>query len=332
MGQIIEDDVLSRRHRVEASAPAGRCAHMKLGLGTVQFGMPYGATNTAGIPDLSAVREILAIARNANVDLVDTAASYGAAEQVLGDLLPGEWSPRLVTKIPPLGDGPITRAALTGVRDGALRSIERLGRRPLYAVLVHHAGDILKRGGDRLIDMLRRLKEEGSTEKIGVSVYGGEELDAALARFDPDIVQLPYSLCDQRLHHSGHLKTLHDSGIEVHARSIFLQGILLTTPDKLPPYFSPLRTIIRLLDKRYGTCPARRVAVCLKAVRMAPEIDTAIVGVTEPGQLRTILDAMRLESEINLEPAQFRVDHGAMLDPSTWPPRDSLLAQAALTT
>lgn len=319
--------------RDRAAALPGRrhvVTYMKLGLGTVQFGMPYGATNAAGIPDLSAVREILAIARNANVDLVDTAASYGAAEQVLGDLLPDEWSPRLVTKAPPLGDGPITRAALAGVRDGVLRSIERLGHRPLYAVLVHHAGDILKRGGDRLIRTVGRLKEEGSTEKIGVSVYGGEELDAALARFDPDIVQLPYSLCDQRLHHSGHLRTLHDSGIEIHARSIFLQGILLTTPDKLPPYFSPLRTIIRRLDERYGTCPARRVAVCLKAVMMAPEIDTAIVGVTAPGQLRTILDAMQLASEVSLDREQFRVDDNAMLDPSTWPPRDSLLAQAAL--
>ena len=302
---------------------------MILGLGTVQFGMPYGATNTTGIPDLSAVSEILEIARNANIDLIDTAASYGASETILGDLLPVGWSPRLVTKIKPLGDRSLTQSALADVRDEALRSMDRLGCRPLYGLLVHHCADILKRNGDRLISILKSLKEEGRVENIGVSVYDGKELDATLARFVPDIVQLPYNLCDQRLRDSGHLKKLHHSGVKIHARSIFLQGILLTTPERLPSYFAPLRMIVRLLAERYGNSPAMRVAVCLKAVMMAPEIDASIVGVTEPGQLRTILDAMQQADEISLDREQFRVDHRAMLDPSTWPSRASFLAQTA---
>ena len=302
---------------------------MKLGLGTAQFGMPYGATNATGIPSMTSVSEILDIARDGNVDLVDTAACYGDSERILGALLPEGWSPRLVTKTTPLGDSPVTQEALTGVREEALRSIELLGCRPLYALLVHHGTDVLKRDGDRLIGMLRRFKEEGSVENIGVSVYGGAELDAILSRFVPDIVQLPYSLCDQRLHDSGHLKKLHRSGVEIHARSVFLQGTLLTTPERLPPYFAPLRGVLDRLAAGYGDCPTMRVAVCLKAVMMAPEIDTAIVGVAEPGQLRTILDAMQLAGEISLDRERFRVDHNSMLDPSTWPSRASLLAGTA---
>lgn len=315
-------------HRRASRSTGGR-AHMKLGLGTAQFGMPYGATNAAGIPSPSSVSEILDIARDGNVDLIDTAAGYGDSERILGDLLPGGWGPRLVTKTTPLGDGPITQEALAGVREEALRSIERLGNRPLYALLAHHGTDILKRGGDRLVGMLRRLKEEGSVENIGVSVYGGEELDGILSRFVPDIVQLPYSLCDQRLHDSGHLKKLRRAGVEVHARSIFLQGTLLTAPERLPPYFAPLRGIVNRLAADYGDCPATRAGVCLKAVMLAPEIDTAIVGVAEPGQLRTILDAMQLAGEISLDRTQFRVDDNAILDPSTWPSRASLIAGAA---
>ena len=301
---------------------------MKLGLGTAQFGMPYGATNETGIPDLRAVAEILDIARNGNVDLIDTAACYGDAERFLGDLLPDEWNPRLVTKTKPLGYRSLTQSALAGVRDEALRSIDRLGRRPLYGLLVHHGSDILKRNGDLLISMLQRLKEEGSVEKIGVSVYGAQELDAILTRFVPDIVQLPYNLCDQRLHDSGHLKELYQSGVEIHARSIFLQGILLTTPERLPAYFAPLRMVVKHLAEHYGTPPTMRAAVCLKGVMMTPEIDTGIVGVAEPEQLRMILEAIQQADGIFLDRQQYRVDHNAMLDPSMWPPRKSLLARS----
>ncbi|MCY4240074.1 MAG: GNAT family N-acetyltransferase [Rhodospirillaceae bacterium] len=325
-GERRTDHIALRRR---ASRSTGGHAYMKLGLGTVQFGMPYGITNSAGIPSPSSVSQILDIARDGNVDLVDTAACYGDSERILGDLLPDGWKPKLVTKTMPLGDNPITQEALAGLRENVLRSIKRLGRQPIYALLVHHGTDVLKRNGDQLIGMLQRLKEEGSVENIGVSVYGGAELDAILLRFLPDIVQLPYSLCDQRLHDSGQLKKLRHSGVEIHARSIFLQGTLLTTPECLPSYFAPLRVMLNRLAADYGDCPTTRVAVCLKAVMLAPEIDVAIVGVTEPRQLRTILDAMQLASEISLDRTQFRIDHSAILDPSTWPSRASLVTGTA---
>jgi len=87
--------------------------------------------------------------------------------------------------------------------------------------------------------------------------------------------------------------------------------------------------MLNRLAADYGDCPTTRVAVCLKAVMLSPEIDVAIVGVTEPRQLRTILDAMQLASEISLDRTQFRIDHSAILDPSTWPSRASLVTGTA---
>ena len=44
-----------------------------------------------------------------------------------------------------------------------------------------------------------------------------------------DVVQLPYSVYDQRMLANGTLKMLRSKNIQVHARSVFLQGLLLSS-------------------------------------------------------------------------------------------------------
>lgn len=298
---------------------------MRLGLGTVQFGLPYGVTNKSGVPGREAVSEILALARDGDVDLIDTAAGYGESEKILGETLPADWRPRIVTKTPPIQEEDVTAAAAECVYEAALRSVDLIGR-PLYGLLVHHGRDLLKPGADRLVEALARLKDDGVTRLVGVSVYTSDEIDAILSGFTPDIVQLPYNLCDRRLDDSGHMDELARSNVEIHVRSVFLQGLLLTPPTLLPAYFSPLLPVLERLSADYGDGTIDRMAACLGAVALRPAIDTAVVGVTQPDELRTILEAAEKAPEIALDPEQFRVDHPGMLDPSTWPPREFLNA------
>lgn len=55
---------------------------MKLALGTVQFGLPYGITNTAGQVAADEVTRILRRARELGLEVLDTAAAYGESERV----------------------------------------------------------------------------------------------------------------------------------------------------------------------------------------------------------------------------------------------------------
>ena len=292
---------------------------MRLGLGSAQFGMPYGVTNTAEAPNAAAVTEILEIARHGNVDLIDTAADYGNAERILGNLLPGDWPVRLVTKTTATGDGPITEGIAVRVYESALRSTDRLGHRPLHGLLIHRSKELLKSGSDRLTAVLQRLKEEGVVDKIGASVYGGEEIDSVLDLFTPDIIQLPYNLCDQRLADSGHLEKLDRAGVEIHVRSVFLQGILLATPEELPEYLVSLRPTLELLTDTYGDCAVSKIAACLSTAMRSPAIDTAIVGVASPEQMRDIVDAMQMVPAITTDSDRFRINQPDLLNPSTWP-------------
>ena len=301
---------------------------MRLGLGTAQFGMAYGATNRTGVPSLSVTSEVLRAARQGQVDLIDTAAGYGRSEKILGRLLPKNWPVRLVTKTLSTGDEPITEAVAARVRETALRSMERLGQRPLYGLLVHQGEEFLKPGGERLIRVLRSIKDEGNVEKIGASVYGGQEIDAILERMSLDIVQLPYNLCDRRLDEGGQITRLKDADVEIHVRSIFLQGLLLASEDRVPQYFGRLRPVLRKLGEAFGCGTIDRVAACLSAAARHPAFDALIVGVTTPKEVCVLLRALDRATEVPVDKDCFRMDDPNILDPRNWPPRDRLLANA----
>ena len=59
-------------------------------------------------------------------------------------------------------------------------------------------------------------------------------LEEILKIFKPDIIQCPINIFDNRLTKNNFLKRFSDKGIEIHARSIFLQGLLLQDGNKIP--------------------------------------------------------------------------------------------------
>ncbi|MEE2996017.1 MAG: aldo/keto reductase, partial [Pseudomonadota bacterium] len=188
-------------------------------------------TNKNGKPSDTTVSRIVADALEGEVGLIDTAPVYGDAESRLGALLPDDGDCAIVTKT-------VSRRHSTQfgkedsriVRDGFTASLDRLRRDAIYGLLVHAGSDLLEPGGERLVDTLREFQEAGLVQKIGVSIYDAEELDRILNVFKPEIVQLPLSVADQRLQQSGHLAVLKALGVEIHARSVFLQGVLLAEP------------------------------------------------------------------------------------------------------
>jgi aryl-alcohol dehydrogenase-like predicted oxidoreductase len=262
-----------------AAAPLLSDPLRRLGLGTAQFGHAYGISNTVGQVPLDDVRAILARAGQAGVGLLDTAANYGKAEQVLGQC---DTKPfRLVSKTISV------RGGIPAVIARARQSAQVLGR--LDALLVHTVTDLLGPDGDGLWRALRDLKEEGVTQAIGISAYVAND-PVALARcFRPDVMQVPFSLLDQRLLHDGSLMRLKDLGVEIHARSLFLQGLLFMAqpPDRLKDAV-PLLKAVR---DRIAAARSTPLAVAVSFVLSRPEVDVAVVGVTCGRELEEILAA-----------------------------------------
>ena len=110
-------------------------------------------------------------------------------------------------------------------------SLKRLNVQSLHGLLLHNSKDLLSDKGKMLVDSLKKIKSNGLVNKIGVSVYAPSEFDRIFDLIKIDIVQAPLNIIDRRFETSGLLTKLYN-GIEIHIRSVFLQGLLLMPRKK----------------------------------------------------------------------------------------------------
>lgn len=291
---------------------------MKLGLGTAQLGLPYGVTNRRGRPSRAEALRLLKFAGVHGVDLLDTAPAYGEAERIIGEALADGGRFRVITKTVAGASGPAE------LRAGFLRSLAELRVDRADGLLLHHAGDALAPGGRALLDAMRALKDEGRAARIGVSVYDAVELDALLALFTPDIVQLPLSAFDQRLARSGHLAKLAALGVEIHARSVFLQGTLLAAPESLPERLAPLRGRIAGFQAALHEAGCRVLEGALAFVARCSEVSYAIVGAATVDEFADIAAAAARARDpgvlsARLDFGRFAIEDENLVNPARWP-------------
>ena len=287
----------------------------KIAIGTVQFGTNYGVSNKSGVTPVTEVKKIINLAQENNIKYFDTAPVYGESEQVLGKCLNNYGE--IITKTISIKNKVISEADIVNIRSEFNRSLKRIKRDSVYALLVHNSNDLTKKGSERLHDELCSLKDEGKIKKIGLSAYTSDDVDSVISRYEIDLIQLPVNLFDQRLIHNGYLKSISEKGIEIHARSVFLQGLLLMPLNSIPAYFNKYK---KQLDN-YRQCAKQCGLTLLQAsfgfVHSLKQINNLIVGVTNSNELKEIV----LASNENIEFEQFfdlAIADPQLINPSLW--------------
>lgn len=291
----------------------------RLGLGTVQFGMHYGVSNRNGRPAETDVAAILDRAESAGTGYLDTAFTYPNSEALIGrHLAPGSRM-KIITKTPPLDGAVIDRAQGAAVLEALAGSMERLRADRLHGLLIHRATDLAKPGWEYLVDALGEARARGWVSHIGASVYDETQLELVESRFSPDIIQGPFNALDVRLVSSACFARLRKNGTRMHARSIFLQGLLLMQPSALPAFFEPIKASLASLHASWTDNGVSPLAACLATALDHPDIDAVIVGVNGPAEfeeIRSVAAAPRCaRARSGGEPSI----EARYLDPSQWP-------------
>ncbi|PIE54681.1 MAG: aryl-alcohol dehydrogenase [Dethiosulfovibrio peptidovorans] len=283
----------------------------RLGLGTAQFGLSYGISNRRGCTEPDEVAAILRYGHDRGLRCLDTAPVYGNAESVLGRTMPEGHEFLVVSKVPSGGSSPL---------EGVSRTLRSLGVPSLYGVLVHNAQDLLGSQEESLWCELCRCREEGLTQKIGVSLYRPQEAEAVLERYDVDLVQFPMNILDQRFLQNDLLGRMKRRGLELHVRSCFLQGLLLMEPDEPSSYFDAVRPLLRSLrdiGQDRGLSP---LAMALGFCLAVPEVDRLVVGVNGLEHLKEIGQVLSQRPERwGHGLSSFAVDDPAVVEPVYWP-------------
>jgi len=278
---------------------------MKLALGTVQFGLDYGVTNHDGQVSLEEVGKILKLAKKYNIDTLDTASSYGSSEKILGKAGVNDF--QVVTKTSSL------KLGVKSVLKSFNQSLENLNVTSIDGLLIHNIDDIKDKQFDDLYKELYKLKREKLINKIGFSIYTPEQVDFLLKNFDFDLIQVPFNIFDNRLIQGGQLQALNNKGIEVHARSVFLQGVLLDF-NNLSNYFSPWKKEFSIYQETVKDNGLSLLECALNFVLNIREIDKVLVGVNSERQLKEIIQAVKRRSNLSAYP----INDINLLNPSLW--------------
>jgi aryl-alcohol dehydrogenase-like predicted oxidoreductase len=285
----------------------------KLGLGTVQFGLDYGIINKSGQIKKAEAKEIIKLAKKNNIDLLDTAINYGDSEKILGQI--GISNFNIVTKLP---NCPINSLdIISWVKTHIVNSLKRLGINSLYGLLIHRSDNLTGSCGRKIKDALHQLKSEGLVKKIGVSIYNPTELEKIIQTIQLDIVQAPINLIDQRLESSGWMQRLHDEGIEIHARSIFLQGLLLSPRKKIPNKFERWGHIWDKWEYEQKKNKKSPMEMCLSYSLLHPKIDKIIVGVDSPSHFNSIIVASKNVMKLN-DSSIIKANDPMLINPFNW--------------
>lgn len=303
----------------------------RLVLGTVQIGAPYGAANRTGMPSTERAIRLLRRAHLAGIAAFDTARAYGAAEERIGAAFDGADQPDTITKLDPLSALPEDASeaeAECAVEESVSASLVNLKRARLDTLLLHRAAHLSSHNG-AVWRRLVRLQKAGVIGRLGVSVQTPEEAFEALSLRAVTHIQLPFNLIDQRWREAGVPAAMRArDDVTVHARSIYLQGILAGDDSTLWPKVHGVDAegtlyMLDTLAQLYGRLSI--ADLCLAYVRGQDWIDGLVIGMETEEQLDRNLalfsgEAMTADEIADIEPRLPRFP-AALLNPALWPPR-----------
>jgi aryl-alcohol dehydrogenase-like predicted oxidoreductase len=285
----------------------------KLALGTAQFGQKYGIANKIGQINVSEIDRILQLAKEENIDLIDTSITYGDSEKIIGEAVIKDF--KFVTKLPPVPQD--CKDLDAWVKEKIQSSLSRLGTKSLYGLLINSSENLLNDTGKKLINAINKVKINGFVKKIGISVYDPSECEQIMRQTRIDIVQAPLNLVDQRLITSGWLSRLHSEEIEIHTRSVFLQGLLLMPRNNIPNIFNRWSRVWDQWTLELERNKLSAVGACLLYPLSFPEINRVIVGVDNSTQLNSIINSSK-SHQSKIDWSFMSCNDEMLINPTNW--------------
>ena len=286
-----------------------KCLFSKIVLGSANFTNQYGIKKK--YVSKARIRNILKHAEKYGINFIDTANNYGKSEETLGTSKAKNF--KIISKLSKIDKNIINVEKY--IEKKFSKTLNRTNRKSIYGYLVHNSEDLLSNKGKTIIKTLRSLKKRNKIKKIGVSVYEVNQLKKILTFFKPDIVQIPINILNQNFLKNNFLKKIKKYGIEIHVRSVFLQGLLLENNA-----FNFERIVNKKLDIIDKICKKKRITrlnFLLSFINSIKEIDKIVIGIDSCLQLEKIIKCMQkiilIKNYKNLA-----VSNLSIIDPRFW--------------
>ena len=279
-------------------------------LGGAQLGLPYGILNGGETLSREEVARILDTAVDHGIDAIDTAIAYGQSESIIGETAQNRF--KIISKLPPIPSD--VSNVSQWVRTQVDASLSRLKCKSLDALLLHRPQDLTDAHGTELYAAINSLKVEKIIQRFGVSIYAPDELNGIIGTFDIDVVQAPLNVFDRRI--LGVIDQLSALDIEVHVRSVFLQGVLVAKPEDRPQRFHQWSEHFTRFDEWVNESGMSAMACCLGFALQQAGIAKLVIGTTSATSLAEIMTSI---PNTHLEvPPHLQSSIEQLIDPRSW--------------
>lgn len=285
----------------------------KLILGTVQFGMNYGINNHEGKPSFEKMKNILDLAKLKGINLLDTAEAYGDSQNRIGEYH-NTCSDKfnIITKFSP------NRLDLSkNIKKRINQNLVNLNVKYLYSYMFHSFEDYKKYFSLFKKDLIW-LKKNKKIKKIGVSLHSNAEITEVLLNDHIDLIQLPFNLFDNSNHRQDILLKAKSNGVEIHTRSVFLQGLFFKDPNKISGNLIDFK---RHLTKLYKLVNLEKMNdLALNYVCSKDYVDGVLFGVDSVEQLKSNIDSYEANTTLSMinEVDKIHIKNKSLLNPANW--------------
>ena len=284
----------------------------KIILGSANYEQAYGVKRN--IIKKYEIRKLFKFAFRNKIKTIDTSPLYNKSEKIIGSLNNNRF--KIISKIPKTPRNIKKKNIKKWLKHNAKDSLKNLKIKKFDCLLLHNADILLSKNGDEIYKSLKNMKEISMTRKIGISIYDFNQLNKILKRFKFDLIQAPLNILDQRLIKTGWLKKLKEKKIEIHVRSIFLQGILFVKHNRLPKKLQKLRENWIRWENWLKKNKLNSLQACLSFVLNQRQLDGVVVGYNNANQLNQVLKFKPIKSDFS--PPSLNIKNKKLIDPRKW--------------
>jgi aryl-alcohol dehydrogenase-like predicted oxidoreductase len=284
----------------------------KIILGSANFDQTYGIKRNFIKKD--EIKKMLNYANKNKIKIIDTSPLYNKSEKIIGLLNNNRF--RIISKIPQAPKKIEKKNIYKWLKKTVMISLKNLKIKSFEYLLFHNSNSLLDKNADEIYKSIIKIKNEGFTKKIGISIYDVNILKKILKKFRLDLIQVPFNILDQRLLKKNLLKTLKKKGIEIHVRSIFLQGILLLKHTQLPYKLKKFSKIWMIWERWLKKNKLDPLQACFSFAYNQQQINGIIIGCNNKRQLQEVV-GLKKEKNIFLPP-RIKIKNKKLIDPRTW--------------
>jgi aryl-alcohol dehydrogenase-like predicted oxidoreductase len=287
---------------------------IKFVLGSAQFGFRYGATNNKEKISNKNILKILNLSSKKKIKYIDTSGQYGNSEKKIGSLSKIKF--KIISKIPKIPKK--TKNISEWIFLNTLKSIKNLKIKKLHGILIHNERDLMSGQKYEVFNALKKLKDIGLVKYIGVSIYDYNNLKKILFNFKLDIVQGPINIFDQRALRKDIYSLIKKKKIKFLARSIFLQGMLLSNKSFFLQKFKNFSKYYKNWYKYENWLKKNnfsKLQGCLNFIKNCKNIDYVIIGFSSYSEFAEIVNTKFKKIQI---PKFLKCHDARLINPQKW--------------